>query len=69
MKTNPDDCAFPIEVGQSKIVESGLTVREYFAIMALQACVNSDELHKITIEVHCMNALTFADELIKQLNG
>lgn len=77
MKTNPDDCAYPIlidDASKHQFIQSGLSKREYFATMAMQGlCVpctpgrhNSNDLieakHKATM------AVRLADTLIDVLN-
>lgn len=64
--------AFPIYGGEgddprNKILQGGLTKREYFAAMAMQGIISShpDQIHNSYQGISL--ALTWADELLKQL--
>lgn len=67
--TNQNDNAFPYvsfnSEGQHNCIEYGLTKREYFAAMAMQALIHS---HAHAENVCAENAVIYADALIKQLN-
>jgi hypothetical protein len=63
--TNGQSTAFPTDI------DDGLTKREWFAGMALQgiiaACGNSDGVASYKENAVAINAITAADELLKQL--
>lgn len=48
---------------------SGLTKREYFAIMAMQSIIawKSDKIYHTDKETVCRDSVIMADELLKQL--
>lgn len=71
--TNGDDGAFTLDSGAFGM--RGLTKREYFAALALQAIVSKSPFKVGTIKTHddahhmaAVGAVWYADELIKQLN-
>lgn len=63
-KTYASDTAFPV-VGDTCDEFLGLTKREYFAAMALQAV---DQQHFLLCEEIAGRAVDIADELIARLN-
>lgn len=68
MKTNPND-AVGVVVEAGRLMESGLTKREYFAAMAMQGLLafgNSESY--VREETLPSAAVKFADALIKELN-
>lgn len=69
MKTEPNDLAYPfVETGdmRGESVNLGLTKREYFAAMAMQAFIGADpDSAYVTI---ADEAVKYADALIERLN-
>jgi len=61
MQTNKDDHVFPI----SDLSEFGLTKREYFAAIAMQGLLPSDN---VSLEFAANAAVKCADLLIAELN-
>lgn len=72
--TNPNDPAFPSELGNSTLMNAiqplGLTKREYFAAMAMQGMINSEACIRAseTTPKLCENAVFVADALIEELS-
>lgn len=73
MKTNPNDPSTPCKVtrysghpflGDTTSFSSGLTKREYFAVMAMRGMADNDEC----AEEIAANAVKIADALIAELN-
>ena len=60
MQTNKDDHTFPI----SDLSEFGLTIRQHFAVSALQGLCATD----MTIQESVETAVMMADALIAELN-
>jgi hypothetical protein len=65
--TNPNDSATGFAWSQEQQVASGLTIREYFAAMAMQALL-SDPNITTTYSHYAENAVQAADALIAELN-
>ncbi len=65
MKIEPNVPAFPI-VNDGHIQYDGLTKREYFAAMAMQGLIASND--KINFDEAADFAVEHADELIARLN-
>ena len=63
-KTIANDCVFPIIVG-NYLVDSGLTKRESFAVMAMQGLLANDSG---LITSKARDAVKAADALIEELN-
>lgn len=61
--TNANDQAYPIDAGEGNYAP-GLTIREYFAAMALSGLLSEDWLHDEVAE----EAVAIADALIEALN-
>ena len=59
MKTEANDCTFPFDG------DSGLTKREYFAAMAMQGILSTDNYDTKSATIR---ACSQADALIKHLN-
>lgn len=74
MKTKPDETAFPIVYNEDNHVKGGLTKREYFAAMAMQAIVSNSSVDFDENATYCtpakrsQQAVKMADALIEQLN-
>lgn len=64
MKTNANDPINAIINDDSKTYYEGLTKREYFASMAMQAMISI----KFSTEIAAIHAVIYADNLIEQLN-
>jgi hypothetical protein len=63
VKTNPDEPIQPIEYSDN--YSNGLTKREYFAAMALQALLEDNTIER----KYCVqSAVDYADDLIEELN-
>jgi hypothetical protein len=63
METNPDEPIQPIEYNDN--YSNGLTKREYFAAMALQALLGDNTIEK----KYCVqSAVDYADDLIEELS-
>lgn len=78
--TNADEEAFPVSFDEQTAYKSGMSKREYFAIMCMQGILSDcDTLREIKSkdrrfqitnfsEVVAKNAIEFADALLKQLD-
>lgn len=70
--TNQKDSAFPLNTGGRYEPEFGLTKREYFAALALQGIVSSNEMMGKSLNEHYSRtsqmAISYADALINELN-
>lgn len=64
MNKNSEQPAYPIfnEYGHAEMDDKGLTKREYFAAMAMQGILASNNRMSVA-----ENAIKFADALLKQL--
>lgn len=62
-----EDSAFPFEAEDRKGNE-GLTKREYFAALAMQALASNTELEYLSGSQIAEDAVKFADALIEELN-
>jgi hypothetical protein len=65
MKTKPNDSAYPLQPEGYK-PEWGLTKREYFAAVAMQALVSRSNL---SIGHIAKQSIVLADALIQELNN
>ena len=63
-KTQPNDSIHNSEQGP----QDGLTKREYFAAMAMQALITNDKDYNYCCDELAMYALRYADNLIIELN-
>lgn len=74
MKTEANDPAYPESIvtlpdGRIQLGSSGLTKREYFAAMAMQALLANPKIgDEISSDVISAMATDQADDLIKELN-
>jgi hypothetical protein len=78
MKTNADDCAYPViidDVSTKQFSEPGLSKREYFAAVALQGllakCIIdfSEDADYCTPKTRAKQSVLLADALIEALNN
>lgn len=67
MKTNPNDTAFPTATNEWAPT-TGLTIRQYYAGVAMQGLLASITLSDIPMSAKVQLAVEFADELINELN-
>ena len=59
-------CAFPADYNTHG--EGGLTKREYFAALAMQALLSDSQLNGYTPQQYAEGAVEYADALIEELN-
>lgn len=64
MKTDPNASAFA-----NGYEDPGLTVREYFAAMAMQGILANEHISNLTAEHVAIDAVKCADYLIAELNS
>jgi len=65
MRTKAKGPAFPLISDDGYIINAGLTKREYFAAMALQALLEDNTIER----KYCVqSAVDYADDLIEELN-
>jgi hypothetical protein len=65
MRTKAKGPAFPLISDKSYIINTGLTKREYFAAMALQALLEDNTIER----KYCVqSAVDYADDLIEELS-
>lgn len=67
--TNPNDAAFAKSAFyQTDTSEKGLTKREYFATLMMQALLSRSSLSGFTPQQYAQGGLQYADALIEELN-
>jgi hypothetical protein len=65
MRTKAKGPAFPLISDEGYIINAGLTKREYFAAMALQALLEDNTIER----KYCVqSAVDYADDLIEELS-
>lgn len=64
--TKPYHCAYPADYRTH--TDGGLTKREYFASLAMQALLSDSQLNGYTPQQYAEGAVEYADALIKELN-
>ena len=68
MKTKAKGPAFPLISNEGFIINAGLTKREFFAVMAMQAIISNKDGLDIKIERIVESAVDTADALIEELS-
>jgi hypothetical protein len=68
MRTKAKGPAFPLISSEGYIINSGLTKREYFAVMAMQGIIANKDGLDIKIERIVESAVNTADALIEELS-
>jgi hypothetical protein len=68
MKTKAKEPAFPLISNEGFIINAGLTKREFFAVMAMQAIISNKDGLDIKIERIVESAVDTADALIEELS-
>ena len=69
--TNPNEPAFPFEEYVTKGPNKhhlGISVREYFAALAMQAFLSREDMEDLCITEKMANVVIAADALIAELN-
>ena len=67
MSTDKNDLAFPV-VSEDRLIQSGLTKREIFAMSAMQAFSSLDAFVETDYKQIAIMAVKQADALIEELN-
>ncbi len=68
METKPNEPINPIDYSEDNYVTTGLTKREYFAVMVTQGIISNKDGLDIKIERIVESAVDTADALIEELN-